>query len=317
LQSLHPLAKRFQTGSKKIMTKRFYVLLDGRGVLSVSGEDRRDFLQGLVSNDMEKVAPDQSVYAAFLSPQGKYLHDFFVVEQGGSFLLDCQSARLGDLKKRLGLYRLRADVSLDDKSDEYAIAALFGDDAAASLGLSVRAGAAAPFVDGLAFVDPRLADVGARAILPRKKAAQVLEDAGFASAAGEAYEALRIGLGLPDADRDMEVGKTTLLESGFDELNGVDWDKGCYLGQELTARTKHRGLLKKRLVPVEIDGLTPPPGTQILYQGKDAGEMRSSAKNMGLALLRLEFLNDSLSSGMPLSAASSKLHPKKPAWANF
>ena len=137
-----------------------------------------------------------------------------------------------------------------------------------------------------------------------------LQGAGLAPAGPTDYDALRIRLGVPDGSRDLEVERSTLLENGFDELGGIDWDKGCFMGQELTARTKYRGLVKKRLVPVEIDGPAPAPGTPVTADGKDAGVVRSVADGLGLglALIRLEHLE------APLSAGAARLTVRKPAW---
>jgi folate-binding protein YgfZ len=294
------------------MRDRSFVLLDDRGVLRVSGPDRTSFLQGIVSNDVAKVSATQAIWAAFLTPQGKYLHDFFLAEEGeGSLLLDCEAARRADLLKRMKIFKLRAKVELADASESFRVAALFGPAALETLGLTARAGAATSFGGGIAFADPRLPALGARAILPRDSAGESLKEAGFEAAELADYDALRIGLGLPDGSRDMEVEKAILLENGFDELGGVDWDKGCYMGQELTARTKYRALIKKRLLPVRIDGPTPPPDTPILTNGKEVGRLRSSAKGQALALLRLEALNGD---APELVAGEAKLSPQRPDW---
>ncbi|MGD1876969.1 MAG: YgfZ/GcvT domain-containing protein [Kiloniellaceae bacterium] len=305
------------------MAKAAAVILAHRGVLKLGGDDRRSFLQGIVSNDVERVAPETAIWTAFLTPQGKFLHEFCLAEQNGAFLLDCEAERAADLARRLKLYKLRAQVTIEPM-DDLAVVALFGEEALARLDLPAEPGWARPFGEsdaagtgGLVFVDPRLAGLGARAVLPKATAQQTLEQAGFAPVTLDAYDALRIAAGVPDGSRDLEVEKATLLESGFDELHGVDWDKGCYMGQELTARTKYRGLVKKRLVPVEIAGPAPEPGTAITRDGKAAGELRSSGGrdggSLGLALLRLESLDD----GEPLMAGDAAVTPKKPAWADF
>jgi folate-binding protein YgfZ len=291
------------------MTDARFVLLDDRGILAVSGPDRRPFLQGLVSNDVDKVSPTAAHYAALLTAQGKYLHDFMMVEASESIWLDAEAARLGDLKRRLSMYRLRAKVSLDDRPD-LAVAAIFGADITAILGLPSEPGAARPFGSGVAFVDPRLALLGARAILPCEEARAVLADAGFVETGFDSYDRLRLSLGVPDGRRDLVLEKSILLESGFDELNGVDWQKGCYIGQELTARTKYRGLIKKRLMPVRIDGPTPPPGAVVTADGREIGEMRSSRDGLGLALLRIEPVHE----GKTLAAGEASLVPVRPAW---
>jgi hypothetical protein len=291
------------------MADASFVLLDDRGILAVSGPDRRPFLQGLVSNDVDKVSPTAARYAALLTAQGKYLHDFMMVEAGESIWLDAEAARLGDLKRRLSMYRLRAKVSLDERSD-LAVAAIFGADTTAILGLPSEPGAARPFGSGVIFVDPRLAMLGARAILPREPARAVLADVDIAEIGFDSYDRLRLSLGVPDGSRDLVLEKSILLESGFDELNGVDWQKGCYIGQELTARTKYRGLTKKRLLPVRIEGPAPPSGAVVTADGREIGEMRSSRDGLGLALLRIEPVRE----GKTLAAGDSTLVPVKPAW---
>jgi folate-binding protein YgfZ len=299
------------------MPRRQAVLLDSRGLLRLSGADARGFLQGMISNDTGKLAPDRALWAAFLTPQGKFLHDFFLTVSGESeaILIDCEAARRGDLQRRLSLYKLRAKVIFEDVTESYRLAALFGDGALPALGLPAEPGRAAAFAGGIAYVDPRLAELGARAVLPRDGAEAALADAGFESVDTAAYDALRIALGVPDGARDLEVEKSLLLESGFDELHGIDWAKGCFVGQELTARTKYRGLVKKRLLPVAIDGPPPPPGTPVLFEGKEAGVMRSSANGMGLALLRLEVLAQAAPGA--LTAGAARLTARKPAWVNF
>jgi tRNA-modifying protein YgfZ len=308
-----PLAKRaFLPYLYPAMANPSFVLLEDRGVLAVSGPDRRAFLQGLVSNDVEKVSHASARYAALLTAQGKYLHDFIMVEAGESLWLDAEAGRLTDLKKRLSLYRLRAKASLDEQLD-LAVAAVFGEGASAALDLSGESGAARSFASGVALVDPRLATLGARAILPRVIARAQLAEASLTEASFEAYDRLRLSLGIPDGSRDLVAEKSILLESGFDELNGVDWQKGCYIGQELTARTKYRGLIKKRLMPVQIDGPAPAPGTIVSADGREAGEMRSSRDGLGLALLRIE----PVLAGKELTAGEAAISPMRPGWMRF
>jgi len=294
------------------MSDKTYEKLDARGLIAVEGPDAKPFLQGLVSNDVNKVAPGRAVYAAFLTAQGKYLHDFFVAQHGDALLIDCEAARLADFKKRLSLYKLRSKVTIAEKGADVGVYALMGAGAAEAANLANEPGAAGALGDGVAFVDPRLADAGARAILPVAEADALLSAKGFAKADTGTYDRLRLSLGLPDGSRDLEVEKSILLENGFDELNGIDWDKGCYMGQELTARTKYRGLIKKRLVPVEIEGPVPPAGTPIMLDGSEVGEMRSGAGGLGLALIRLEHMDKA-----PFNVGDARVTPRKPRWAAF
>lgn len=296
------------------MSDKVFVRLEQRAVLEVGGEDRRTFLQGLVSNDMNKVAGDRAVFTALLTPQGKFLYDLFVVELGEVFLIEAEAARIEELRKKLSMYKLRSKVSVGVAAD-MAVFALLGEGAAGAFDLGNEAGSATEFAGGTVFVDPRLAEAGLRALLPADGGPRVLEANDFRPAPFEAWDAARIRLGLPDGSRDLELEKAILLENGFEELNGVDFNKGCYMGQELTARTKYRGLVKKRLMPVSIDGPVPPPGTPLMLGEAEAGEMRSACGNAGLALVRLEQFR--AQGGAGLSAAGASLIAAKPKWAVF
>jgi len=293
-----------------------YVVLANRGVLTVAGADRGEFLQGLISNDIERVAADRVIWAAYLTPQGKYLHDFFVTEIDGAFHLDCEADRLMDLGQRLHRHKLRARIDLG-RGEGLTVVALLGADSAAAFDLPAEPGAARDLAGGIVYVDPRLTAIGARAILPAADAAAVLAEHGFAAADPETYEGARLTLGLSDGSRDLIVEKSTLLESNFDELNGVDWDKGCYMGQELTARTKYRGLVKKRLLPVRLEGNAPKAGEPVVCDGKEIGEMRTSLGSRGLALMRLDRLAAAEASGAAITAGAARVTPEKPDWANY
>ena len=299
------------------MANLSFARLDNRGLLAVRGEDARSFLQGVVSNDVMRVSEGRAIHAAFLTPQGKFLHEFFIVQSGDALLLECEAGRAADLARRLSLYKLRAKVAVEERTADFVVAALFGDAARAGLGPADDAGSAVPFAGGVAYRDPRLAAAGVRLVLPRAGADEALRQTGGAPAPFAAYDAHRLALGLPDGSRDLVVEKTILLEAGFDELNGVDWKKGCFLGQELTARTKYRGLIKRRLLPVRFAGAAPAPGTPIVMDGKEAGEMRSAAAGIGLAMLRLDALERAADADVPLMAGETRLAPAKPAWAGF
>jgi tRNA-modifying protein YgfZ len=262
-------------------------LLPDRGALEVAGEDRVAFLQGLVSNDVAEAAPGRAVWAALLTPQGKWLADFFVFSDGERILLDCEREQASMLSARLSRFRLRSRVSLRDASEYFAVHAGWG-------------GAAGP--EGVvAAPDPRLPEAGWRALAPAPLPG--------ADATPEDWDLHRLRLGLPDGSRDMAPEQTVLLEAGFDELRGVSWTKGCYMGQELTARTRYRGLLKRRLVPVAVDGPLPPRGTPVLAGDAEVGEMRSGRDGLGMALLRLEALD-----GRALRCGEAALTPHVPDW---
>jgi len=276
-----------------------FSLLPHRSVIAVGGPDRVEFLQGLISNDTTKVAPGQAIWAALLTPQGRFLNDMFVVDGGNDMLLlETERERAAGLAKKLAMYKLRSNVTVVDRGEALEVAVAFGPDAARAL----------PIAGTTSFVDPRLPELGVRVIAPAGGAAAALQAQGFSAAPGHAYDALRLGLGVPDGSRDLTVEKALLLESGFDELHGVDWDKGCYMGQELTARTKYRGLVRKRLMPAHVEGPLPEPDTLIHLDGKEVGEIRSGSGDRALALLRLEARDGALTAG------DARIVPEIPGW---
>lgn len=293
------------------MSNLYYIPQDQRALILLSGEDRRSFLQGLVSADVDRATDAQALNGAFLTPQGKFLYDFFIVGDGDSLVMDVERAGREDFIRRLSRFKLRSKVALA-LQDDWQVFALIGEGAAAALNLPETAGTARHFAGGVAMVDPRLPAAGLRAWLPTAALAD-LQRAGFAPAATDIWDRHRTLLGLPDGSRDLVPEKTILLEAGFDELNGVDWQKGCFLGQEVTARSKYRGQIKKRLLPVEIDGPPPLPGTTLLLAGQEVGEMRSHVGQIGLAMVRLECLGRA----GPLMAGDARITPRKPDWANF
>jgi len=273
-----------------------YSLLPHRSVIGITGPDRVEFLQGLISNDTTKVGPGQAIWAALLTPQGRFLNDMFVVEDGsGTFLMETERERAAALARKLKMYTLRSKVTVEDRSAAMEVAVVFGPDAGKLL----------PVAGAMAFVDPRLPELGVRVLAPVGQTAALL---GLAEAPLTDYEAMRLRLGVPDGSRDLPVEKALLLESGFDELHGVDWKKGCYMGQELTARTKYRGLIKRRLFPVRIEGPLPASGAPVHRDGKEVGEIRSGQGDRALAMLQIDAADGAL------TADGARLFPERPAW---
>jgi tRNA-modifying protein YgfZ len=257
--------------------------LTARSVVEVTGADRVTFLQGLVSNDVGQAAPGRAIWAALLTPQGKWTADFFIFSDGERLLLDCEAAQAMQLIQRLSRYRLRAAVGL------------------AETPLVVHVAWSGPPPEApIVAPDPRLEEAGWRLLSP----------APLETNATEAdWDLHRLELGLPDGSRDLEAEKSVLLEAGFDELNGVSWTKGCYMGQELTARTRYRGLIKRRLVPVMAEGALPPPGTPVMLDGREVGAVRSSHDTLGLATLRLDAIG-----AEGLVAGDAVLHTRVQGW---
>ena len=278
-----------------------FTLLPHRGVIAVGGEDRASFLQGLISNDTTKVAPNRAVWAALLTPQGRFLNDMFVADGGGdTLLLETERERAAALARKLTLYKLRSKVTVGDRGAAVEVAVAFGPGVEKLVPLS----------GATAFLDPRLPALGVRVLAPAGQASALLAACGAEQADPGAYEKLRLSLGVPDGSRDLLPEKALLLESGFDELNGVDWNKGCYMGQELTARTKYRGLVRKRLFPVKVEGPLPAFGAPIERDGQEVGEIRSGAGDRALAMLRLEAVRGEGS----LTSGEARIQPEVPPW---
>jgi len=186
-----------------IVTEKLYAPADpARGLLLLSGEDRSKFLQGLVSNDVRKLAPDRAIWAALLTPQGKYLHDFFIAEIADGWLIDGEGARIADLKRRLAMYKLRAQIALAEVGDRFEVLQAWGPDAGAPFGLA-EPGQAIQRDGAVAFIDPRLADLGIRLIAPKGTGAGLLEALGYAPGVLADWDRRRLGQGVPDGSRDM------------------------------------------------------------------------------------------------------------------
>ena len=261
-------------------------MLEDRGVLSVSGADATSFLQGLLTNDVEQLQPSEARYAALLTPQGKILFDMIVVRGAGneepSYFIDCAATQAADLAKRLGFYKLRAQVAIADVSADRAVAAFWGDER--------------PSVDGLVYADPRDPRLGWRAILARSIAAAIgLEHV-------NEYEGLRIAVGAPKGGFDFAYADAFPHDANFDLLHGVDFDKGCYVGQEVVSRMKHRGTARKRVTRVKLDGPAPAPGTPVMDRELTVGALGSSSGREALALLRLDRAEEAMAAGRTLSA---------------
>lgn len=288
--------------------------LDDRAVLSLSGPDTGPFLQGLLTADVTKAGPGRAIFGALLSPQGKYLHDFLICGKDDALWLECEAARTDDLLRRLRLYRLRARVEIDELADGVSVFAVIGADAPARLGLGAGDGAAAPFAGGVAFTDPRSAALGARVIAPEDEAAAALDAAGIAPAPRASYDRARLSLGIAEGGGEMPADKAFPLEFGFDALNGVSFDKGCFVGQEVTVRMKNRALVRKRAAPVAIDGPVPAPGATLALAGREAGVLCAVADGIGLALIGNDALARARAEALPFTAGDATFRLLDTGW---
>jgi tRNA-modifying protein YgfZ len=300
------------------------VLLPDRGVIKVAGDDARNFLHGLVTADMLKLAPETARFCALLTPQGKIIADFFVTEGSpaqhselsSGFFLDAPRAQGATLIARLNLYKLRAKVTVEDMSAKLGVLAAWN----ASLNGSggdrdpVPAGA---MKLGLCYADPRLPALGLRAIVPAPRAAEAAAELGAGLVDAGVYEAHRIALGVPRGGVDFAYSDAFPHETDMDQLGGVDFAKGCFVGQEVVSRMQHRGTARTRAVPVRFDGAAPESGTAITAGGRPVGTLGSTDGGRGIALLRLDRVDEALAEGGTLVAGTAPVHLIKPDWARF
>lgn len=290
------------------MAENKLALLPDRGVVSVEGPDAAKLLQGVITNDMDLIAQQGALHAGLLSPQGKILFEFFVVKSPEGFCLETARAKAPELAERLKMYKLRADVVIKDASADYTVAAIWGGD-----GVRPFEGAGpAP----LRFADPRLAALGQRELTTlRSDWALGGEDA--QSATQEEYHAYRIALGVPEGGKDYAFGDAFPHEALLDQLHGVSFEKGCYVGQEVVSRMQNRGTARRRIVPVVADSPLPAHGASIAAAGVEIGTLGSVAGTRGLAPIRLDRAAEFIDKGETLRAGGVPVRIDIPAWARF
>lgn len=263
--------------------------LDDRAVVAVSGADARPFLHNLLTVDMADVDRDGNGYGALLSPQGKILFDFIIHRSGENYLLDVRREVVDDLLKRLTLYKLRSKLELRPEPD-LAVFAGWGD------------GAEAP-------ADPRFAPLGGRRVAPRDRCEPGAE--------GEAWHAWRIENAIPEGGIDFVFGDTFPHDAAMDDLGGVDFHKGCFVGQEVVSRMQHRGTARRRIVAINAAGRLPGPGAEIVAGERPLGRLGSSVEGRGIALVRLDRVREALDANMPLRAGPEEIKVAVPAWASY
>jgi folate-binding protein YgfZ len=280
-------------------------LLPDRGVVKVAGDDAQKLLNGLFTADIGRVAPQAAAFAALLTPQGKIIVDCIVTmapdADGGGYFLDCPRALVTTFVGRLNFYKLRAKVIIEDLNDTLGVLAVWGEEPATK-------------PDGLSYTDPRLPALGLRVMLPPHRAAAVATEIGAEMVDAPVYEAHRIALGVPRGGLDFMYGDAYPHETDMDQLQGVDFNKGCYVGQEVVSRIEHRARARTRIVPVAYDEFAPEVGIPVTAGDKQVGTMGSAAAGRGLALLRLDRVAEALAAGATLSSGGIALRIVKPDW---
>lgn len=281
-------------------------LLTDRSVLRVTGEPARGFLNNLLTGDIETLTPGAARYTALLTPQGKIIADFFVVEaaenDGGGFFIDCPKALADDLAQKLNFYKLRAKVTIQS-IDTLTVLAAWDGDGSTDYGLVYR--------------DPRLPMLGLRAIVPTDLASNAAGDLGSTLVDATEYDAHRITLGVPRGGTDFIYGDTFPHDADLDKLNGIDFKKGCYVGQEVVSRVEHRGTARNRVVAVAFDEFPAENGVPVTAGDKTVGMMGSSSGKQGLAMLRVDRVAEAIDAGVPLNAGGITLTLRNSAVADF
>jgi tRNA-modifying protein YgfZ len=276
--------------------------LPDRGVVKVSGEAARDFLNGLVTTDVGLLQPGLGRFGALLTPQGKIVVDFLITEapsgHGGGFLIDCPRALAQTLADKLGFYKLRAKVAVENLSDSLGVLAVWDGDPGMK--------------PDLTFADPRGEKLGWRILIPAELAPKAASLIGADLVECAVYEAHRIACGAPRGGIDFMYGDAFPHETNMDRLHGVDFDKGCYVGQEVVSRMQHRGTARTRTVRLILDESPPEAGVAIVAGDKPVGTIGSSAGGMGLGLLRIDRAADALDAGVPLTAGGIAVRLAEP-----
>ena len=284
-------------------------MLPDRGIVRVAGEDAEKLLQGVVTNDMDLLADRPAIHAALLTPQGKILFEFFVVKaEEGSYLLETGADQAAGLAKRLAMYKLRAKATIEDATAEYRVLALWGD-APASFGETTGT---------VSFSDPRLPALGTRILVEARFAKDISSATNGMDTTPEGYHAHRIALGVPEAGKDYALGDTFPHEADMDQLGGVSFSKGCFVGQEVVSRMQHRAHVRKRVVPIDVIGARNlQSGSEVLAGTAAIGKVGSVAGGQALALLRLDRAAEAKAKGEPLTAGGIAIALRKADWVTF
>ena len=277
-----------------------FVVLPDRAVLTVKGPDALEFLQGLITNDMAKIADQGALLAALLTPQGKIQHEFFIAPIDGGYVVETAKDGLADLYKKLSLYKMRANVELEDVSSSQRV--VWFETAVDQLG-----GVLAQFID------PRHKNMGLRVVCADVDALAST----FQEGALEDYLAQRVRHGVPEGGLDYGFGDSFPHEACYDFLDGVDFEKGCYVGQEVVSRMQHRSTTRKRIVLVEGDRDLPDPGAEIRTDTSLLGVLGTVVGCSGLALMRLDRAGKALGNGDDIKADGVTLTLSLPGWASY
>lgn len=283
------------------------IKLENRALIHMKGADAETLLQGLITFDMERLKTNDSGFGALLTPQGKVLFDFLISPMDGGFLFDTLAESGPDLLKRMSMYKLRSDVQLENVSDAYSVLLL----------VPSSPDDAIPELPGTVVPDPRHIGLGYRAYVPVAEVDAAVADASFRVDEPSVYMAKRVEFAVPEAPIDYRYGEVFPHDINLDQMHGVGFHKGCFVGQEVVSRVKHRGTARKRIVIVSSDDMLPESGTDIQSESKSVGTLGSVVDHKGLAMVRLDKVNDALEEGRDINAGDVRITPVLPDWVSF
>ena len=297
-----------------MINKNFVFILEDRGVLYINGSDANEFLQNLITNDIYKVNDKNSCYASLLTPQGKYLYDFIVVKHKNGFFLDCEKSISEELYKKIISYKLRSKVEILNLSNEFVVATFSNSKFLEFQGAKNLAGFTIKYREDPVFLDPRNKELGGRLIINLEKLYLSLKKLNLKSENPEIYYDYSFNLGIPQLQTNLLKEKLFGIECNFEELNAIDFKKGCYIGQENTSRIKLKNKLNKRLLPFKILNGSLSENDNITYDEKEIGKALLSNKyNFGLVKLN----NDIFSFDKIFKCGNAEIKFFKPDWLNL
>ena len=286
-------------------------ILEDRGLLFIQGADTKEFLQNLITNDINKVDDDNSCFASLLTPQGKYLFDFLLVKHKNGYFIDCEKKQVDELFKQLNAYKLRSKIEILNLSNEFVVAAFSHEKFLTFKGAKDFAGSTLKYNEDPVLLDPRNKKLGGRLIINLEKLYLSLKKLDFKSIDNIEYYKFSHKLGIPQKDTEQLRNKLFGIECNFVEMNGIDFKKGCYVGQENTSRIHLKNKLSKRLLPIEIINGKLKEGDKILINDQEIGKVLID-NNYPFALVK--YLNDNFDPAAEYKSENSILRINKPGW---
>ncbi len=289
---------------------KVYILND-RSILFINGDDAKDFLQNIISNNINKVTDDNSCFTSLLTPQGKFLYEFFIIKHKSGFLIDCEKSQIDGLYKQLKLYQLRSKVEILNLSNEFVIAAFSHEKFLTFDGVRDNPGFTFKFREDQIFLDPRCKELGARLVINLEKLYLSLKKLDLHDADLKEYYSLSHRLGIVPKDFNKLQNKLFGIECNYEEINGIDFKKGCYIGQENTARIKLKNKLSKRLLPIILINGKLHEGESIFNKNVEIGKVLIG-NDYPFALIK--YLDENFEENVELKTKEASISIKKPEW---